>query len=73
MVLDDNGRVEFKTDNSELFRFSLGEVENAGWKLAASTWDLHGDEKMCCGNVMTEYEAKFSGMGHSIHKLIATR
>lgn len=72
-ILADSGSVEFKTDNSELFCFSLEEVEEAGWRLAEHTWDLHGDERMNRGNVMTEYEAKFSGMGNSIHKLIATR
>lgn len=72
-ILCDGGVVEFKTDNTELFRFSLEEVEAAGWKLAACTWDLHGDEGMNQGNVMTEYEMKFSGMGNPIHKLIAAR
>lgn len=72
-ILANSGAVEFKTDNRELFRFSLGEVEEAGWRLAAYTWDLHNDKRMNRGNVMTEYEAKFSGMGNSIHKLIAMR
>ncbi|MDO4313383.1 MAG: tRNA (guanosine(46)-N7)-methyltransferase TrmB [Eubacteriales bacterium] len=72
-IMDDEGVVEFKTDNHDLFQFSLEEVEAAGWKLEAYTWDLHNDEKMNRGNVMTEYEAKFSSMGNSIHKLIATR
>ena len=72
-ILGEGGTVEFKTDNSELFRFSLGEAEEAGWTLAGYTWDLHADEQMNMGNVMTEYEEKFSSMGNSIHKLIATR
>ncbi len=72
-ILGEGGTVEFKTDNSELFRFSLEEVEEAGWTLAGYTWDLHADERMNMGNVMTEYEEKFSSMGNSIHKLIATR
>lgn len=72
-ILSAGGRVEFKTDNSELFRFSLEEVKNAGWQLAAYTWDLHRDEDMNRGNVMTEYEEKFSGAGNPIHKLIAVR
>ena len=65
--------MEFKTDNSELFQFSLREVEEAEWALTAYTWNLHADEQMRVGNVMTEYEEKFSSMGNSIHKLIATR
>lgn len=72
-VLAKEGVVEFKTDNRGLFEFSLESVEEAGWKLLAHTFDLHHDESMNEGNVMTEYEEKFSSMGNPIHKLIATR
>ena len=70
-ILVPEGRVEFKTDNRELFEFSLEEVKEAGWTLEASTFDLHHDEELMKGNVMTEYEEKFSSMGNPIHKLIA--
>ena len=72
-VLAKEGVVEFKTDNRPLFEFSLEQVEEAGWKLQAFTFDLHHDEIMNQGNVMTEYEEKFSAQGNPIHKLIATR
>ena len=72
-ILSDAGQVEFKTDNQDLFQFSLDSAEEAGWNIVASTWDLHHDETMNQGNVMTEYEAKFSSMGNPIHKLIAGR
>lgn len=72
-VLAKEGVVEFKTDNRLLFEFSLEQVEEAGWKLLAHTFDLHHDASMNVGNVMTEYEEKFSSMGNPIHKLIATR
>ena len=72
-VLANEGVVEFKTDNRPLFEFSLEQVEEAGWKLLVHTFDLHHDEVMSEGNVMTEYEEKFSSMGNPIHKLIATR
>ena len=72
-VLAQEGVVEFKTDNRPLFEFSLEQVDEAGWKLLAHSFDLHRDEKMNVGNVMTEYEEKFSSMGNPIHKLIATR
>lgn len=64
------GSVEFKTDNRDLFEFSLEEVKEAGWTLEASTFDLHHDEELLKGNVMTEYEEKFSSMGNPICKLI---
>ncbi len=72
-VLAKEGVVEFKTDNRSLFDFSLEQVEEGGWKLLAHTFDLHHDETMNQGNVMTEYEEKFSSKGNPIHKLIAAR
>ena len=72
-VLAKDGVVEFKTDNRPLFEFSLEQVDEAGWKLLGKTFDLHHDAEMNEGNVMTEYEEKFSAMGNPIHKLIATR
>ena len=68
-----DGVVEFKTDNRELVDVSLEQVELAGWVLLAKTYDLHNDPTLSRGNVMTEYEEKFSGQGHPIHKLIAMR
>lgn len=72
-VLAPEGRVEFKTDNQDLFRFSLEEADEAGWRVLMSTWDLHSDPDMNRGNVMTEYEEKFSAKGNPICKLIAGR
>lgn len=71
-ILDKNGRVEFKTDNRDLFDFSVESVKEAGWNLSAVTYDLHNSD-MNGGNIMTEYEIKFSEMGNPIHKLIANR
>ena len=65
--------VEFKTDNRGLFEFSLEEIREAGWRLLACTYDLHNDAKMCEGNVMTEYEEKFSSLGNPIYKLVTAR
>ena len=53
--------------------FSLEEIPLANWKIVAHTFDLHHDADMNQGNVMTEYEEKFSSMGNPIHKLIARR
>lgn len=72
-ILKKDGVVEFKTDNVDLFRFSLDEVVEAKWKLDAHTFDLHHEKSMNKGNVMTEYEEKFSAKGNPIHKLIASR
>lgn len=72
--LSADGRLEFKTDNQELFDFSLEEIELSGtWQLDACTRDLHHDPELSTGNIMTEYEEKFSAMGHPICKLAASR
>lgn len=72
-ILKKDGVVEFKTDNTELFAFALEEVEPAGWHLDKVTHDLHHDSAMNEGNVMTEYEEKFSAMGNPICKYIVSR
>ena len=48
-------------------------VKGAGWYLEKYTYDLHHQEEMNAGNIMTEYEEKFSSMGNPICKLIAMR
>lgn len=70
-ILAKDGEVIFKTDNKDLFTFSLEQIEVAGWKLINHTFDLHHSEFME-GNVMTEYEERFSAMGNPIHRLVAT-
>ncbi len=72
-VLKEGGLLEFKTDNTGLFDFSLEQISEAGWTLQAHTYDLHHNEEMNRGNIMTEYEEKFSAKGNPINKLIAVR
>ena len=73
-ILPPGGNLEFKTDNTELFRFSLEEIrEKEGWRLDKYTYDLHRNDEMNQENIMTEYEEKFSSLGNPINKLIATR
>ena len=72
-ILKKEGHIEFKTDNQDLFDFSLEQVAPAGWNLAAFTRDLHHDKVLNQGNVMTEYEEKFSSQGNPIFKMIINR
>lgn len=72
-ILKKDGLVEFKTDNDMLFDFSLEQVPLAGWEITEYTRDLHNEDKMNQGNVMTEYEERFSAKGNSINKMIAGR
>ncbi len=72
-ILKKDGRLEFKTDNRELFDFALEELDPAGWKAEIVSYDLHSDEGLMQGNVMTEYEEKFSALGNPICKYIIYR
>ncbi len=72
-ILKAEGLLEFKTDNQDLFTFSLEQTEPAGWTLLASTRDLHRDVVLNKDNIMTEYEEKFSSAGNPICKMILTR
>lgn len=72
-VLKKGCTVEFKTDNMTLFDFALEEYKQAGWELVAKSFNLHEDEELMKGNVMTEYEERFSKEGNPIYKLIIKR
>lgn len=72
-ILKEDGIVEFKTDNNDLFDFSVEEIGNTKWEITALTRDLHNDATLNEGNIMTEYEERFSEMGNPINKLIAKR
>lgn len=70
-ILRDGGLIEFKTDNRGLFDYSVETFPAAGFELKAVSYDLHHDAELSKGNIMTEYEAKFSAKGNPICKLIA--
>ena len=72
-ILKPEGKVEFKTDNRSLFDFALEQAKEAGWIIDAFTYDLHHDDVMMEGNVMTEYEERFSAQGNPIHKVVLHR
>ncbi len=73
IILQANGQIEFKTDNKDLFTFAEEEVAESKWEIKAITYDLHNDSIMSVGNIMTEYEEKFSSMGNPIYKYIIKR
>lgn len=72
LFLKTEGEVVFKTDNRSLFDFSVEESGIAGWELREVTYDLHHSEYVT-GNIMTEYEEKFSSEGKPIHRLVSFR
>ena len=73
IILSDDGRIEFKTDNHPLFDFALEEVPGSAFRIEAMTRDLHHDPVMGEGNIMTEYEEKFSRNGNTIDKYILVK
>ncbi|MBE5953315.1 MAG: tRNA (guanosine(46)-N7)-methyltransferase TrmB [Lachnospiraceae bacterium] len=68
-ILAEGGGITFKTDNRPLFDFSLEQIEEAGWVKDNVTFDLHNSPYVE-GNVMTEYEQKFSEMGNPICRVV---
>lgn len=65
-ILIDNGEIHFKTDNRSLFEYSLLSFNEYGLKLNYISLDLHNSDFE--GNIMTEYEKKFSEMGQPIYR-----
>ena len=68
-LFEKTGEVFFKTDNKNLFEFSLNEFCKNDWKLSNISLDLHNSNFE--NNIMTEYEEKFSSKGMPIYRLEA--
>jgi tRNA (guanine-N7-)-methyltransferase len=64
--LVDEGEIHFKTDNQGLFEYSLQSFSAYGLLLTYVSLDLHNSEYE--GNIMTEYEEKFSQKGQRIYR-----
>ena len=71
-LLKPGGYFRFKTDNDELFEFSVESVEASDFELLYVTRDLHNSER-AEGNIVTEYEANFSSKGVPIKYLEARK
>ena len=68
-VLKEGGFVAFKTDNEELFEYSLGEVVRLELNMEEMTRDLH-DSDLAAKEFTTEYEEKFHGKGKNINYML---
>ena len=68
-VLEDGGQIHFKTDNRDLFEWSLFQFPRAGFVLSEVTRDLHGGG---VNGIMTDYEEKFYNLGTPINRCVAT-
>jgi tRNA (guanine-N7-)-methyltransferase len=65
-ILVKNGEIHFKTDNQGLFEYSLVSFSHYGMLLKFVSLDLHNSDYE--GNIMTEYEEKFSSRGSRIYR-----
>ena len=72
-VLKPEGTVTFKTDNTDLFEWSILEIEAADLLILDITRDLHADPEAAIYNIETEYEAKYSGLGEKIKRVVIGR
>ena len=68
-MLRPGGAIFLKTDNRDLFEFSLARFEDGGFGLTEVTYDLK--ENPAPGNVVTEYEQRFMEEGIPICRCVA--
>lgn len=61
-ILNDDGHLEFKTDNTGLFEYSLVSFQNYGMTFDKVFLNLHSAPEATT-NIMTEYERKFCEKG----------
>lgn len=69
-ILSEGGQLHFKSDNHDLFEWSLFQFPKAGFDLSEVTRDLHGAGVQ---GVMTDYEEKFHRMGTPINRCVGTK
>ncbi|WP_400162829.1 tRNA (guanosine(46)-N7)-methyltransferase TrmB [Brevibacillus sp. TJ4] len=70
-VLKPDGEIHMKTDNEKLFEYSLNQFSAERFQMRNITFDLH-NSKLAAGNVMTEYEERFSARGQRIYRVEAS-
>ena len=69
-ILKDDGKIIFKTDNEDLFNYSIETFENAGYKIISRTDNYLGDDSF---DACTEYEARFRKENKPIHRMVVTK
>lgn len=68
-ILKKDALIVQKTDNSKFFEFSLNSFCDNDFRLRNITFDLHNSKIE--GNIITEYEERFSSQGYPIYYLEA--
>ncbi len=71
IMFSSDRKIIFKTDNKDLFEYSIISLSDYGYKIKDISLDLHSrDDK---NNITTEYEKKFSSKGFKIYMLNAVK
>ena len=68
-IMQQGAEIHQKTDNMQLFEFSIEELSHTGFGIKNVSLDLHSSGFE--GNIMTEYETRFSELGQPIYRLEA--
>ena len=66
-LLKEGGEIRFKTDNDDLYAYTLEQVEEAKLSIALRQDEYEFD---AANDAMSEYERNFRSVGKSIHRLI---
>ncbi|AOG60051.1 tRNA (guanine-N(7)-)-methyltransferase [Spiroplasma helicoides] len=72
-ILKKDGKLEIKTDNDNLYSFSLEQLQTSKFKIVYQTNDLYSDLNQLENNIATEYEEKFHSQNKNINKIIAIK
>ncbi len=70
-ILAPSGKLYLKTDNAELFDWSVLQLKAQKWKVEYITRDLHTEKDLLDAKITTTYERKFLDQGLKTHFLIA--
>lgn len=71
-VINDTGFIQIKTDNEDLFSFTLEEIAKTNFEVKEISSDLHNSIYMA-GNITTEYEDRFHARGENIYYIKTKR
>ena len=69
-ILKKDGKLIFKTDNTELFNFSIDTLESSGFSIISKTDSYMGEDDF---DACTEYEAWFRNEKTPIHRMVVMK
>lgn len=66
-ILKDDGEIQMKSDNKDLFEYSILQFQDHGWFLHDFSVDFRRNES---DDVITEYERRFMNLGQPIYRAV---